>query len=401
MAVANPPYIQLQRDGGKLGQLYKDTGFDTYVRSGDIYQLFYERGCQVLRPNRGLLAYITSNSWLKAEYGKSTRRFFSENHSPMRLLDLGKDVFESAIVDSGVVILRTGGHNGAFPAVDMDRLASISFPPPEDIWGQIRPSSEAPWSILSPPEQSVMDKMQAIGTPLSEWDIRINYGIKTGYNKAFIIDDATRQMLIEKDPRSADIIKPILRGRDIQRYQAQWAGLWLIYSHSQTAENDYTALREHLLPHKQRLLKRRGGANPRSGQVPYEWWQLQVDYYNSGAYREFAKEKLFWMDMSPKARFSYSDTEEYCNDKGFILTGGPLKYLCAILNSSIVTWMMESMALTTGMGLIAMEEVRCATPIPSPKSPPPNSVRSSVWSMKSWKPKPPTPTRIRATWSGT
>ena len=73
-----------------MGQLYKDTGFDTYVRSGDIYQLFYERGCQVLRPNRGLLAYITSNSWLKAEYGKSTRRFFSERHTPLRLLELGK-----------------------------------------------------------------------------------------------------------------------------------------------------------------------------------------------------------------------------------------------------------------------------------------------------------------------
>ncbi len=352
VAVANPPYIQLQRDGGKLGQLYWDSGFDTYTRSGDIYQLFYERGCQLLRADFGLLAYITSNSWLKAEYGKSTRRFFSDTHTPLRLLELGKDVFDSAIVDSGVLLLRTGERNGAFPAVDMDRLPNASFPPDESLWGQVRPDGEAPWSILSRVEQGVMDKVIARGTPLRDWDVKINYGIKTGYNKAFIIDETTRQTLVEEDPKSADIIKPILRGRDIHRYQAQWAGLWLIYSHSQIAENDYTAVREHLLPHKQRLLKRRGGANPRTGQVPYEWWQLQVDYYNSGAYREFAKEKLFWMDMSPKARFSYSDTEEYCNDKGFILTGGPLKYLCAILNSSIVTWMMESMALTTGMGLI-------------------------------------------------
>ena len=352
IAVANPPYVQLQRDGGRLGKLYEDAGFETYIRSGDIYQLFYERGCQILRPNCGLLAYITSNSWLKANYGKTTRRYFSESHTPLRLLDLGKDVFESAIVDSGVLILRTGERNGAFPAVDMDRLPSASIPPDESLWGQVLPEGEDPWSIMSRLEQSVVEKMQAQGTPLRDWDIKINYGIKTGYNKAFIVDDATRRVLIAKDLTSADIIKPILRGRDIRRYRAKWADLWLIYSHSQIAEYDYPGIREYLLQHKQRLLKRRGGANPRTGQVPYEWWQLQVDYYNSGAWEAFTGEKLFWMDMSPQARFAYSNKEEYCNDKGFIMTGGPLKYLCAILNSGIVTWLIKNMALTTGMGLI-------------------------------------------------
>ena len=141
VAVANPPYIQLERNNGELRMLYKDIGYDTLASRGDIYQLFYERGCQVLLSERGLLAYITSNSWLKAEYGKSTRRFFSENHSPLRLLELGKDVFESAIVDSGVLMLRTGGRNGAFPAVDMDRLPNSSFPPDESLWGQVRPDA--------------------------------------------------------------------------------------------------------------------------------------------------------------------------------------------------------------------------------------------------------------------
>ena len=109
IALANPPYIQLQADQGKLRRLYESVGFATFVSTGDIYQLFYERGCQVLRPDQGLLAYITSNSWLKAEYGKRLRRYFSQRHTPLRLLDLGKDVFESAIVDSSVLILRKGG----------------------------------------------------------------------------------------------------------------------------------------------------------------------------------------------------------------------------------------------------------------------------------------------------
>ena len=232
IAVANPPYIQLQKDEGKLGRLYKDAGFATFVRSGDVYQLFYERGCQLLQRDRGLLAYITSNSWMKAEYGKPLRRYFSERHTPLRLLELGKDVFASAIVDSNVLILRKGGGSVSFPAVDMDTSPTGDFPPQESLWGEVRPDGEAPWSILSPVEQRVMGKMRAAGTPLAEWDVRINRGVLTGCNDAFIIDDATRRALIAKDPNSAEIIKPVLRGRDIQRYQAEWASLWLIDTHN-------------------------------------------------------------------------------------------------------------------------------------------------------------------------
>ena len=121
VAIGNPPYVQLQKDGGKLGHLYKDSGYETFARTGDIYQLFYERGCQLLTPQRGMLAYITSNSWLKAEYGKTTRRYFSEQHTPLRLLEMGKDVFENAIVDTSVLILRGGSGNETGTAVDMDR----------------------------------------------------------------------------------------------------------------------------------------------------------------------------------------------------------------------------------------------------------------------------------------
>ena len=309
VAVANPPYIQLQRDGGKLGQLYKDTGFDTYVRSGDIYQLFYERGCQLLQGDFGLLAYITSNSWLKAEYGKSTRRFFSERHTPLRLLELGKDVFDGAIVDSGVLLLRTGEQNGAFPAVDMDRLPNTVFPPNESLWGEVRPDGEAPWSILSLLEQGVMRKMEVRGTPLSDWDVSIHRGVTTGFNDAFIIDDETKRILVAKDPNSADIIKPILRGRDIQRYRAKWAGLWLVNvpwhfplhldsstkGVSEKAEalfkRQYPAVYEHLASHKVALSAR----NKSETGVRYEWYALQR--WAASYHEEFAKEKLFWMQM--------------------------------------------------------------------------------------------------------
>ena len=156
VALANPPYIQLQKDGGRLGRLYRDVQYSTFIRTGDVYQLFYERGCQLLQSSRGFLAYITSNSWLKAEYGKRLRRYLSEKHEPLALLELGKNVFASAIVDTSVLLLREGTANGTFPAVDVDHLSDEAFPPDGGLWKQVRPDGEAPWSILSTLEQSVM-----------------------------------------------------------------------------------------------------------------------------------------------------------------------------------------------------------------------------------------------------
>ena len=82
IAIANPPYVQLQRDGGRLKRLYGEVGYETLLARGDLYQLFLERGCQLVRRGKGLISYITSNSWMRAQYGRSTRRNFAENHSP-------------------------------------------------------------------------------------------------------------------------------------------------------------------------------------------------------------------------------------------------------------------------------------------------------------------------------
>lgn len=210
-----------------------------------------------------------------------------------------------------------------------------------------------------------MDKMRSKGTPLKDWEIKINRGITTGYNDAFIIDDKTKEALVAESPSSKNIIKPVLRGKDIQRYRAKWAGMWVIYSHSKIAQDEYPAVRRHLLADKKKLLKRRGGANPKTGQVPYEWWQLQVDYYSSGAYKHFGKEKLFWMDLTEKGRFSYDPSEMFCADTVFMMSGQSIKYLCAMLNSNLITWFMRNTALTSGMGVTRWKRFAVETiPIP-------------------------------------
>ena len=347
-------------------------------RTGDIYQLFYERGMQLMRPGQSLLAYITSNSWLKADYGKSTRRWLSENHTPLLLLELGKDVFEAAIVDSCIYIARNGKSEQVGRAVDLDRLADKSFPPAENLWGGLRCDSEKPWAALSTVERSVMDKMETEGTPLKEWGLSIFRGVTTGYNQAFIIDGATKEALVTADSKSAEIIKPVLRGRDIRRYRANSPGLWLIYvpwhfplqsdssingasgKAEQLFEEQFPGVYKHLLAHKTRLSAR----NKAETGIRYEWYALQR--WAAHYYQEFSKEKLFWMDMSPEGRFAYLETETYCNNKGFLMTGESLKYLCGVLNSSPTTWYMRNSARTTGMGLIQWEKFVVET-IPIPK----------------------------------
>ena len=363
VVIANPPYVRLQKDGGRLRKLYQNAGYTTFTSTGDVYQLFQERGCRLLRPSGGLLAYITSNSWLKAEYGKASRRYFSEKHTPLRLLELGKDVFESAIVDSSVLLLQEGRGDGAPPAidaVDTDKLESQDFPPDPSLWGQIGPDGDAPWSIMSQTEQGVLAKMQAKGTLLKDWDVKINYGIKTGYNPAFIIDGSTRTKLIAADPDAEEIIKPVLRGQNVQRYQAKWNGLWLIDTHngygSVPAVNidDYPAVKAHLDGYYPQLEKRQD-----KGKTPY-------NLRNCAYHEDFAKEKLFWMDLTEQGRFAYDDGDTFCVNTAYMLSGQSIKYLCAILNSTLITWYMGTAALTSGMGVTRWFSVSVEN-IPVPK----------------------------------
>ena len=353
--IGNPPYIQLQKNAGKLGKLYKNVGFETFARTGDIYQLFCEKGCELLKPAQGLLAFITSNSWLKAEYGRAMRRYLAERQTPLRLLEMGKDVFENTIVDTSVLLLREGNGNEICRAVDIDKLPTNDFPPDERFWGQTRLDGEKPWSILSRIEQSVMDKMHASGTPLKDWDIAIYRGVLTGCNDAFVIDNDTKNALVAEDPSSAALIKPVLRGRDIKRYRATWANLWLIATFPALSLDidDYPAVKKHLLSFGKARLEQSGRTLPNGTKsrknTLHAWYELQ----DTCAYHEeFSKQKLFWMDMSNRGRFAYSEVQIYCNDKGFFIIGESLKYLCAILNSAPITWLMKNNALTTGMGLL-------------------------------------------------
>ena len=202
-----------------------------------------------------------------------------------------------------------------------------------------------PWMILSREERRLIEKIEECGTPLKEWDISIYYGIKTGLNDAFIIDNATKEALICEDPKSAEIIKPVLKGEDIQRFQAHWNGRWLITTHNGYRDiervdiDEYPAIKKHLDVFWERLSSRQD-----RGTTPY-------NLRNCAYHEVFTGKKIFWMPMSENGRFSYSDSEMYCVNSAYLMSGRYLEVVCAILNSRLITWYKQKFAPSTGMGL--------------------------------------------------
>ena len=373
IVIGNPPYIQLQKNGGLLGKRYRNAGYETFARTGDIYQLFFECGCRLLSPNAGSLAYITSNSWLKAEYGRRLRQYLANRHTPLALVEMGKDVFDNAIVDTAVLVVRNGKTRSVTcRAVDIDQTSHRRFPPPQGDWGTLRPEGERPWMALSSVERTVMEKMEAVGTPLKHWDISIYYGIKTGFNEAFIVDTAMRNRLIDEDPASGEILKPILRGRDIARYRANWAGLWLISTFPSLGLDidAYPTVKRHLLKFGKSRLEQSGRSLPSGGKArkrtPHEWFELQ----DTCAYHEeFSAEKVIWIELVDQGRFAYDDSGVFVEATTFMMIGKHMKYLCALLNSTLVHWYMRKTAPTSGMGVtrwkkVYVEGVPVALPTP-------------------------------------
>jgi hypothetical protein len=355
IVISNPPYIQLQKKSGKLGKIYKDKGYESFMQTGDVYTLFYERGLELSKKRTGLLCYITSNKWMRAGYGEKLRQYFA-NKNPLQLLDFGGfKVFESATVDTNILLVQNAKPNDSFSAChfknDYKRGENIKeyFNKNKIIF---QGPTAQPWFIGSPAEVSLKKKIEESGKPLKEWDVKINYGIKTGFNKAFIIDQKKRDELIDQDPKSEEIIKPVLRGRDIKRYSYTWPGLYLITTFPSLKINieDYPAIKKHLLGFGRDKLEQSGKTLPDGSKsrkkTGNKWFETQdqISYY-----QEFEKEKIVWpMVSNSQAMFSIIPSSIYLNNKCFFITGQNLRLICAILNSSLAWFYFKSQESNLG-----------------------------------------------------
>lgn len=340
IVIGNPPYIQLQNNGGELAKLYDNCNYSTFARTGDIYCLFYERGWQLLKKN-GHLCYITSNKWMRAGYGEKTREFFANKTNPMLLIDFaGVKIFESATVDTNILLFsKSNNQHKTICAVtnkqNKDSVKNLSdFVQQQNSICDFATSDS--WVILSPIEQSIKKKIESVGTPLKDWDINIYRGVLTGCNEAFIIDSQKRDEILancqteDERKRTAELIRPILRGRDIKRYGYVDNGLYLINTHNgvrgripRIKIEDYPAVKAHLDQYWDRIATRAD-----KGDTPY-------NLRNCAYLEDFLRPKIIYPNMTKYMPFVFDDQMYLTNQKCFIITGKNVAYLTAFFNSSL------------------------------------------------------------------
>ncbi|WRC34441.1 class I SAM-dependent DNA methyltransferase [Helicobacter pylori] len=369
--IGNPPYIR-QEQIKDIKPLLEKQYQNFYNSTADIYTYFFALSYHLLK-EKGFNAFITSNKYARAKYGAKLRGLLLKKTTLVSYMELNAlKVFESATVDTSIMSFikqlppKESRFNYYEPTPnDKENLKNT----PSLLMKQNALSTES-FIFANATLLDLRDKIESVGTPLKDWGIQINYGIKTGANEAFIIPTEKRDEILnacktqEERERTEGLIKPILRGKDIKRYSYEWAGEWIIFipwhfpntdSQKSMEENEqdfsihYPIIYAHLLSHKDKLLKR----NKDETGKRYEWYCLQR--WAANYYQDFEKEKIVYGEIVQEPRF-YLDNGEcelgffYAEATSFILTGEHLRYLLGMLHSKLITFAFKTFYAGGGLG---------------------------------------------------
>ncbi|EPU0785599.1 class I SAM-dependent DNA methyltransferase [Campylobacter jejuni] len=370
LIIGNPPYIRQEELKELKPHLAKN--YKVYKGTSDIYTYFYELGFNVLKDN-GVLSYITSNKYTRAGYGEALREFLLKNVKFLEYTDLnGIKVFDSATVDTSILCFeksKSKDNKFKYLALSNEILKTCAY----DI-GLYKDFAEFSQNSLSKESFTFSDentsalkaKIERIGTPLKEWyGLNINYGIKTGYNEAFIITTEKRNEILanckdeaEKE-RTAKLIRKMLRGRDIKRYSYEWAGLWVIgtFPSLKIDIEQYPALKQYLSQFLPRI--EQSGEKGCRKKTSNKWFETQdsIAYYE-----EFEKEKIVYPNMN-KEFIAFFDNEFFLlNQKCFILSHQSnnkkeLLYLTALLNSNVNFYCFKQIGAKLGASGYEMSKI--------------------------------------------
>ncbi|RVZ69326.1 class I SAM-dependent DNA methyltransferase [Helicobacter pylori] len=367
--IGNPPYIR-QEHIKDLKPLLQKQYHDFYNSSSDIYTYFFALALNLLK-EKGFSAFITSNKYARAKYGAKLREWLLKKTTLASYMELNalKKVFESATVDTSIISfikqppLKESVFNYYEPTEnDKENLKNT----PSLLMRQNALSTES-FIFADTTLLDLRDKIEQSGTPLKDWGIQINYGIKTGCNEAFIIPTEKRDAIlkncddVQKDERgmsererTKELIKPILRGKDIKRYSYEWADLWVINTHNGYTSalkskippidiEKYPATKAHLDSHYDAIATRSD-----QGDTPYH-------LRNCAYLEDFEKEKIVYGEIVQEPRF-YLDNGEcglgyfYAEATSFILTGEHLRYLLGMLHSKLITFAFKTFYAGGGLG---------------------------------------------------
>ena len=345
VVIGNPPYVR-QEMLVDLKQ-YFQKHYKVYVGTADLYVYFIEKGISLLK-DQGLFSYIVANKWMRANYGATLRKWLKTQYME-EIIDFGDlPVFQKVTIypciirvsknkpkkECNIVAVKTLEFNG------LDDYAKT-----EGYLVDCTKLNDNGWSLSDDRTEKLLTKIKQQGVPLGEYvKGEIYYGIKTGLNEAFMIDAETRARLTAEDPKSAELIKPFLIGRDIKRYQPPHSNRFLIFARRGINIKDYPAIYHHLLHFKERLMPKPKGweGNEWKGRKrgSYQWYEIQdaIDYY-----LEFEKPKIIYAEIATKGQFTLDTTGNYSETTTYIL-GTEDKYLLGILNSTLWTFLFSKIS---------------------------------------------------------
>ncbi|MDU9805089.1 class I SAM-dependent DNA methyltransferase [Helicobacter pylori] len=344
--IGNPPYIR-QEQIKDLKPLLQKQYHNFYNSTADIYTYFFALSYHLLK-EKGFNAFITSNKYARAKYGAKLREWLLKKTTLVSYMELNAlKVFESATVDTSIMsfIKQTPPKESDFKYYEPtpDDKSNLKSTP----YLSMRQNALSTESFIFADATllNLRDKIESVGTPLKDWDIQINYGIKTGANEAFIIPTEKREEILnacktqEERERTERLIKPILRGKDIKRYSYEWAHLWVINTHngytsafkSKIPPIDiakYPATKAHLDAHYDAITTRCD-----QGDTPYH-------LRNCAYLEDFEKEKIVYPETSQGAYFIYENSGIFLEKTAFMIVSDAynLKLLTALLNSKLITF---------------------------------------------------------------
>ena len=408
IVLANPPYVKHEKQDAEDQRSYEEAFSDVYTGTADILVYFYARSLQILRPS-GWLSFISSNKFMRADYGTGIRRHIPDSLRIQRVIDFGDlPLFEAngkAIAAYPAVLVGKRSDNPAEHALTVADLAGpvrneLSKASLKVGIESVRGVLEDLYSLLSKAETSdfpqvllkedrwiledpklirLFERLMDQGTPLGEFvKERIYYGVKTGLNEAFVIDQEKRDELVDEDPHSAELIKPWLRGRDIKRWKPDWAGLYVIFTRHGVDIDKYPAIQDHLSWWRADLKPKATSGQKGPGRKPgdYRWYDIQdsVSYYD-----EFAHPKIVWGNLAVESKFAKDSSRAYVSAPANFLVE-PTPWLLPVMNSSLLNFIYSKLTVARGG---SFQEFKIGYIKPAPIVTPDNEAQAELESLTS------------------
>lgn len=343
VVIGNPPYVSHDRvDHPK----YLKKHYSSYQSFADLFCYFYELGIKIIKKN-GMLSYITSNSFLKADYGNQLRNFLITNGNIDQLINIeDAQIFSDAVVNSVILVFKKSSDKSQKATIVNSKYEVktdfLQFISENQFFYSQKDLESLSWTLIRPEYLKITQKLKGNNPTLEDLQTKIRLGIATGSNQAFLIDEDKKNELISKDYRSAEIIQPILRGRDIYRYHYELPDQYIILSKNGIdIPNDYPAIYDHLESFGDKFKSR--------GAKGQHWTNLRACSF----FEDFKEEKIVWIELTDSGRFSLCSEEIYLLNSAYFLLppDGILSgYLLSILNSKAMKFYLHQIANTSGVG---------------------------------------------------